>query len=165
MQVRVSKSLLVGFNQLRASEIARRRTSTNCASVASTSPSGELCGGGGRGVLSSASDDDGGGFPMFAPPICRRRWRNNAFPFRQIRRRRRLPSEHRSERQRAIKQSAMREQLKRAPSPRHAAAEIAVGRSSISIRTGMVLCSFFSRRALVGPILPIGRFMRRLISQ
>jgi hypothetical protein len=28
---------------------------------------------------SSASDDDGGGFSMFAPPICRRRWRNNAF--------------------------------------------------------------------------------------
>jgi hypothetical protein len=47
---------------------------------------------------------------MFAPPICRRRWRNNAFPFRQLRRRRRQPSEHRSERQRAIKQSAMREQ-------------------------------------------------------
>ena len=35
---------------------------------------------------------------MFAPPICRRRWRNNAFPFRQLRRRRRLRSEHRSER-------------------------------------------------------------------
>jgi hypothetical protein len=35
---------------------------------------------------------------MFAPPICRRRWRNNAFPFRQLRRRRRQPSEHRSER-------------------------------------------------------------------
>jgi hypothetical protein len=48
---------------------------------------------------------------MFAPPICRRRWRNNALPFRQIRRRRRQPSEHRSERQRAIKHSAMREQL------------------------------------------------------
>jgi murein DD-endopeptidase MepM/ murein hydrolase activator NlpD len=58
---------------------------------------------------------------MFAPPIsktkgrersehqpqrravCRRRWRNNAFPFRRIRRRRRQPSEHRRERQRAIK--------------------------------------------------------------
>ena len=26
-----------------------------------------------------ASDDDGGGFSMFAPPICRRRWRDNAF--------------------------------------------------------------------------------------
>jgi hypothetical protein len=35
---------------------------------------------------------------MFAPPICRRRWRNSAFPFRQLRRRRRQPSEHRSER-------------------------------------------------------------------
>ena len=35
---------------------------------------------------------------MFAPPICRRRWRDNAFPFRQIRRRRRQPSEHPSER-------------------------------------------------------------------
>jgi hypothetical protein len=35
---------------------------------------------------------------MFAPPICRRRWRNNAFPFRQLRRRRRQPGEHRSER-------------------------------------------------------------------
>ena len=34
---------------------------------------------------------------MFAPPICRRRWRNNAFPFRQLRRRRRQ-AEHRSER-------------------------------------------------------------------
>jgi hypothetical protein len=33
---------------------------------------------------------------MFAP-ICRRRWRNNAFPFRQIRRRRRQPSERRRE--------------------------------------------------------------------
>jgi hypothetical protein len=31
------------------------------------------------GVLSSGSDDDGGGFAMLAPPICRRRWRNNAF--------------------------------------------------------------------------------------
>src|SRR5829696_9448075 len=41
---------------------------------------------------------DGGGFSMFAPPIWRRRWRNNAFPFRQIRRRRRQPSEHRRER-------------------------------------------------------------------
>jgi hypothetical protein len=30
--------------------------------------------------------------------VCRRRWRNNAFPFCQIRRRRRQPSEHRSER-------------------------------------------------------------------
>jgi hypothetical protein len=29
---------------------------------------------------------------MFAPPICRRRWRNNAFPFRQVRRRRRHPA-------------------------------------------------------------------------
>ena len=35
---------------------------------------------------------------------------NNAFPFRQLRRRRRQPSEHRRERQRAIKRSAMREQ-------------------------------------------------------
>jgi hypothetical protein len=52
---------------------------------------------------------------MFAPPICKRRWRNNAFPFRQLRRRRRQPSEHRSERQRAIKYSAMREQLQNAP--------------------------------------------------
>ena len=43
--------------------------------------------------------------------VCRRRWRNNALPFRQIRRRRRQPSEHRSERQRPIKQSATREQL------------------------------------------------------
>jgi hypothetical protein len=33
------------------------------------------------------------------------------FPFRQLRRRRRQPSEHRSERQRAIKHSAMCEQL------------------------------------------------------
>ena len=39
---------------------------------------------------------DGGGFSMFAPPIWRRRWRNNAFPFRQIRRRRRQPSENRA---------------------------------------------------------------------
>src|SRR5688500_3290377 len=29
---------------------------------------------------------------MFAPPICRRRWRNNASPFHQIRRRRRQPA-------------------------------------------------------------------------
>jgi hypothetical protein len=56
----------------------------------------------------SASDDEVGGLAMFAPPICRRRWRNNAFPFRQLRRRRRYPSEHRSERQRAIRHSAIR---------------------------------------------------------
>ena len=49
---------------------------------------------------------------MFAPPICRRRWRNNAFPLRQIRRRRRQPSEHRSERSEQSDTSAMREQLK-----------------------------------------------------
>jgi hypothetical protein len=48
--------------------------------------------------LSSAGEREGSGFAMFAPPICRRRWRNNAFPFRQIRRRRRQPSDHRSER-------------------------------------------------------------------
>jgi holo-[acyl-carrier protein] synthase len=35
---------------------------------------------------------------MFAPPICRTRGRNNDFPFRQLGRRRRQPSEHRSER-------------------------------------------------------------------
>jgi hypothetical protein len=35
---------------------------------------------------------------MLAPPFWRRRWRNDAFPFRQIRRRRRQPSEHRRER-------------------------------------------------------------------
>ena len=35
---------------------------------------------------------------MFAPPICRRSSRNNAFLFRQLRRRRRQHSEHRSER-------------------------------------------------------------------
>ena len=35
---------------------------------------------------------------MFAPPGCRRRWRHNAFPFRQVRRRRRQQSGHRSER-------------------------------------------------------------------
>jgi hypothetical protein len=51
-----------------------------------------------RTCCSSASADEVGGFPMFAPPICRRRWRNNAFPFCQLRRRRRQPSEHRSER-------------------------------------------------------------------
>jgi hypothetical protein len=34
-----------------------------------------------RVVLPSARDDDGGGFSMFAPLICRRRWRNNAFGF------------------------------------------------------------------------------------
>jgi hypothetical protein len=50
---------------------------------------------------------------MFAPPICRRRWRNNALAFRQIRRRRRQPSEHRRERSEQSKQSAMREQLKK----------------------------------------------------
>jgi subtilisin family serine protease len=47
----------------------------------------------------------------------------------------------------------------------HAARETALGRSSSSSCTATVFCSFFSRRALVGPILPIGRFMRRLISQ
>src|SRR4029453_19237138 len=51
-------------------------------------------GGGGRGgVFPSASDDEVGVFSMFAPPICRRRWRKNAFPFRHLRRRRRLRSE------------------------------------------------------------------------
>jgi hypothetical protein len=49
---------------------------------------------------------------MFAPPICRRRWRNNAFPFRHLRRRRRQPSEHRSERKRASNRARLREQLK-----------------------------------------------------
>jgi murein DD-endopeptidase MepM/ murein hydrolase activator NlpD len=44
---------------------------------------------------------------MFAPPICRRRWRNNAFPFHQLRRRRRQPGEHCSERKRAIKHRAI----------------------------------------------------------
>jgi hypothetical protein len=43
--------------------------------------------------------------------VGRRRWRNNAIPFRQLRRRRRQPSEHRSERKQAIKYRAMREQL------------------------------------------------------
>jgi len=48
------------LKQLRASEIARRRTKANCASGASTSPSGELrAGGAGGGLLSSARDDDG----------------------------------------------------------------------------------------------------------
>jgi hypothetical protein len=37
--------------------------------------------------------------------VCRRRWRNNAFPFRQLRRRRRQPSEHRSERSEQSKQA------------------------------------------------------------
>jgi hypothetical protein len=46
----------------------------------------------------NTSNDKVGGFAMFAPPICKRSWRNNAFPFRQLRRRRRQPSEHRSER-------------------------------------------------------------------
>ena len=51
-----------------------------------------------RNMLSRfAKSDDGSSFQMFAPPTCRRRWRNNAFPFRQLRRRRRQPSEHRSE--------------------------------------------------------------------
>src|SRR5215217_9138952 len=45
---------------------------------------------------------------MFAPPICRRRWRNNALPFRQIRRRRWQPSEHRRERSEQPKQSDVR---------------------------------------------------------
>jgi hypothetical protein len=31
------------------------------------------------GARSGANDDDGGGFSMFAPPICRKSWRNNAF--------------------------------------------------------------------------------------
>src|SRR5215207_7445803 len=75
---------------LRASEIARP----------------PCLGGVRRGVLSSASDD--GGSAMFAPPICRRRGRNNAFPFSRLRRRWREPSET-SQRERAIKQSAMRE--------------------------------------------------------
>jgi hypothetical protein len=49
---------------------------------------------------------------MFAPPICRRRWRNNAFPFRQLRRRRRQPSEHRSEQSERSNAARLREQLK-----------------------------------------------------
>jgi len=47
-------------------------------------------------LLRFAKSGDGTSFQMFAPPTCRRRWRNNAFPFRQIRRRRRQPSEHRT---------------------------------------------------------------------
>jgi len=39
---------------------------------------------------------------MFAPPICRRRWRNNAFPFHQIRRRRRQPQRTSQRAKRAI---------------------------------------------------------------
>ena len=35
---------------------------------------------------------------MFVPPVCRRRWRNIALPFRQLRLRRRQSSEHRRER-------------------------------------------------------------------
>jgi hypothetical protein len=58
----------------------------------------------------NTSNDEVGGFAMFAPPICRRSWRNNAFPFRQLRPRRLQPGEHRSERSEQIKQSAMREQ-------------------------------------------------------
>jgi hypothetical protein len=50
---------------------------------------------------------------MFAPPICRRRWRNNAFPFRQIRRRRRQPSEHRSERSEQSNRARLHEQRPR----------------------------------------------------
>jgi len=46
----------------RASGIARRRTEEESG-----------------GVVSSASDNDGDGLSMFAPPICRRRWRKNAF--------------------------------------------------------------------------------------
>ena len=59
----------------------------------------------------SPRDDEVGGYParsalaMFAPPICRRSRRNPSrtellreWSFRRIRRRRRLPSEHRSER-------------------------------------------------------------------
>jgi hypothetical protein len=77
--------------------------------------------------LSDELRDEVGGFSMFGPPIsnksrersehqpqrravCRRRCRNNAFPFRRLRRRRRQPSEHRRERKRAIRHSAMREQ-------------------------------------------------------
>ena len=48
---------------------------------------------------------------MFAPPICRRRWRNNAFSFRQLRRRRRQPSEYRSERSEQSNTARLREQL------------------------------------------------------
>jgi hypothetical protein len=67
--------------------------------------------------------EEGSGFAMFAPPICKRRWRNNAFPFRQIRRRRRQPSEHRSE---------PSEQSKRARSSR---AERAIRHCAISPQT------------------------------
>src|SRR5687768_16906784 len=84
-------------------------------------------GDGGTTLFRSARSDEDGGNPaniaasgasnqnraMFAPPICRRRWRNNALPFRQIRRRRRQPSEHRRERSEQSKQSAMPEQLKK----------------------------------------------------
>src|SRR5829696_5727904 len=64
------------------------------------------------GARSGASDDDDGGFSMFAPPICRRRWRNNAFsvssaPTKTAATQRRSPRA-----ERAIEPSAMREQLK-----------------------------------------------------
>jgi hypothetical protein len=55
-------------------------------------------------VFFPVSDHGGGGFSMFAPPICRRRWRNNAFPFHQIRRRRRQPRRTSPRAERAIKQ-------------------------------------------------------------
>jgi hypothetical protein len=47
------------------------------ASVGNRAPSHG--GGESGGHVSSASDNDGDGLSMFAPPICRRRWRNNAF--------------------------------------------------------------------------------------
>ena len=50
--------------------------------------------------------------------VCRRRWRNNAFPFRQVRRRWRQPGEHRRERQRAIKHSAIRSERSEQSDPR-----------------------------------------------
>jgi hypothetical protein len=96
--------------RLRASEEGSGYQAPASASGASNMQEGS------RGVLSSANDDDGGGIldvraadlktrgrerSEHQPQrraVCRRRWRNNAFPFRQIRRRRRQPSEHRSER-------------------------------------------------------------------
>ncbi len=49
---------------------------------------------------------------MFAPPICRRIWRNNAFPLRQLRRKRRRPGEHRRERSERSNTARLRVQLK-----------------------------------------------------
>jgi hypothetical protein len=80
--------------RLRASGIARRRTEEERAEAFFP-----------LRVTTTAADSS-----MFAPPICRRSLTEQRFPFRQLRRRRRQPSEHRRERSEQSNRARLREQ-------------------------------------------------------